>query len=106
MSHTLHIYAQGYWHGDAFIVGTREALVALRDAIDGAIANGSADCESSVNDGEGFRARVLQMDEGQLQKLEQPYIETLCNNQGIHPSVIYGKLQEKVEDQNVTQEPS
>lgn len=53
---TLHIYSPYQWHDEAFIVGTREALTALRDAIAEALsgAEGSAASLSFAADGEGF----------------------------------------------------
>ena len=38
----LHIYAQEIWHGDAFILGNKEALESLRAAIDAAFMKGRA----------------------------------------------------------------
>ena len=37
----LHLYAQPFEHADAFIVGDRDSLVKLREAIDDALASGS-----------------------------------------------------------------
>ena len=56
---TLHIIAHGGNHDPAFVVGTAEALTALRDAIDAAIANGHALVRTYAADGEGYRLAVM-----------------------------------------------
>ncbi len=52
----LHIHAQSHEHSQATIIGTREALIAMRDAIDRALAdkNGEAEMKAMVGDGEGY----------------------------------------------------
>jgi hypothetical protein len=57
----LHILPQRQWHDPAWIVGTRGALTALRDALTAAIAlpetEGRAPavvCDAMANDGEGY----------------------------------------------------
>ena len=56
----LHIYGQVYNHDHAFIVGNREALESLRDAIEAALETGSAVGETSpfTADGEGYVLKV------------------------------------------------
>lgn len=72
----LHIYAQGQWHGDASIVGTREALKGLRDAIDKCLLTGmDAEAEGIVRDGEGFRVRVAVRSMDALAGMPVPYTE-------------------------------
>ncbi len=56
---TLHIHSQQQWHDDAWIIGSRVALQALRDAIDVALQEGRSLCESFVNDGEGFSTFII-----------------------------------------------
>ena len=51
----LHLYGQGAWHDDVWIVGDHEALVELMATIQRARNMGEGVCEASVNDGEGFR---------------------------------------------------
>jgi len=70
---TLHVYAQGSFHESAYIAGTPEALKALRDAIDLALAKGRGICTSFVNDGEGFDAVVVRVDSETAFKLAVPY---------------------------------
>jgi hypothetical protein len=54
----LHIIAQSQWHSSAFIVGNRNGLIVLRDAIDEAIRQGSAEANAMVSDGEGYGIEI------------------------------------------------
>lgn len=58
----LHIHAQKAHHDDAFIVGSREGLLAMRKAIDLALDNRMAAAEVSVGDGEGYHVLVMLID--------------------------------------------
>jgi hypothetical protein len=51
----LHIHAQSHEHSHATIIGTREALIAMRDAIDRALTdkNGETEMKAMAGDGEG-----------------------------------------------------
>jgi hypothetical protein len=71
----LHIYAQGAWHGDAAICGTRGALEALRAAIDRALTEGKGECEAFVNDGEGYDIGVRLETSESADKLPLPYVD-------------------------------
>lgn len=68
MMSILHIYAQQAPHDEAFIVGNREGLLALRRAIDAALSqkNGQSKESAFVSDGEGFDVHVI-LQEGNLQ---------------------------------------
>ena len=54
----LHVYGQFCWHSEAAIVGTKNGLVALRDAISKAIDTGSGTAEAFATDGEGYAIEV------------------------------------------------
>lgn len=54
----LQIVGQHSHHDDAMIIGTADALRALRDLIDGAIANETAATEFMPSDGEGYTTFV------------------------------------------------
>lgn len=58
----LHIHAQGAHHDDAFIVGTRGGLLALREAIDLALTVRTGASEVSVGDGEGYCVLAMLID--------------------------------------------
>ena len=58
----LHIHAQEDHHNDAFIVGTRAGLLALREAIDLALTVRTGASEVSVGDGEGYCVLAMLID--------------------------------------------
>lgn len=58
----LHVYGAPQWHSSVEIVGNSNALTVLRDAIDAALAEGSAKVSVMANDGEGYAIDV-QMDD-------------------------------------------
>ena len=92
----LHIYGQSDWHSEAFIVGDREALIFLRNAIDRAIENGkpesvgigrgrntdvsldSADSCVFVNDGEGYEPIVICASPETMDKMAVPYTDEIA----------------------------
>lgn len=61
----LHIYSPLCSHDHAFIVGNREALEALRDAIEDALEIGqnTGAITASTADGEGFELKVYREEE-------------------------------------------
>lgn len=54
----MHVYPQSQWHMPVDIRGTTEALVALRDALDRALAEGTAKATAYANDGEGYEINI------------------------------------------------
>lgn len=54
----LHLIAQSRWHEPAFVVGNRAGLIALRNAIDAALARAEPAAEVMCRDGEGYRVHV------------------------------------------------
>lgn len=59
----LHLYAQYSHHDDAQIMGDRESLIALREAIDQALAKDEEIVmEAFTNDGEGYQVHVTCLD--------------------------------------------
>lgn len=71
----MHIYAQHGWHGEALILGTREALANLREAIDRALAdkNGEAKAEAIAGDGEGYAVEIRRVPRSAVQHAKMPY---------------------------------
>lgn len=69
----LHVYAPVTWHDEAGIVGTRDALVALRAAIDDALANRRSTFETFVANGEGYDLHVVCVEPEDLDRIEYPY---------------------------------
>lgn len=75
MERILHIYAQAFEHGEAFIVGTEESLLALRGAIDQALAANIGECDNFVSDGEGYSTYVIKVVKDEAETLGRPYAE-------------------------------
>jgi len=70
---TLHIFAQQSWHEEAFLIGTKEALTAVRDAINMALRDGESSASAFAADGEGYDIIVRVVDESVMNKLALPY---------------------------------
>jgi hypothetical protein len=78
---TLHLYAQVQWHDNAYIVGTKNSLTELRNAIDLAIAGHEVKMEADVADGEGYDVFVVMLDDHEplWNELRVPYTDSLFN---------------------------
>lgn len=74
---TLHIYSPTWPHADGFIVGDRESLGRLKDAIDYALLSPTGRKDLSIdafaNDGEGYSLRVMCVDSAIMSTLEAHY---------------------------------
>lgn len=72
----LHIYAQHSEHSPAEIRGNREALTALRNAIDRALAgkNGESETKGITADGEGYSVEIRRVPRSSLQRSRLPYV--------------------------------
>lgn len=91
----LHIYAQSDWHAPAHIIGSKLSLTTLRDAINQALESGDGKCESFTNDGEGFDAVVIRVDDPkQFVKMHVPYMLDIAKEK---PSDAFDKLITRVE---------
>jgi hypothetical protein len=75
----LHLYAQGYEHSSASIMGTQQGLEALRDALDEAIRKGKAKAEVFVRDGEGYHVEITRTSYQGMEKEYLPYLYLLEN---------------------------
>lgn len=83
----IHIYGQYQWHDDAFIVGDRDSLIALRNAIDKAIKGDKAGLDTFTNDGEGYTINIVVTPGDFFGTLKVPYsMETTWEWGGVHPS--------------------
>ena len=79
MNNILHVYGQGQWHEEVFIVGDKVALQLLVNAINKAISDGAGECQTSVNDGEGFDVYIHRVNDQQtLDKLAVPYTKDVA----------------------------
>lgn len=78
-SNILHVFSNEVWHESAAIVGGREALVKLKEAIDKALSEGEATFETMVNDGEGYNVNVMCVeDEEVITVLAVPYTDEIA----------------------------
>ncbi len=78
MRKLLHIYAQPFEHGEAWVVGTREGLEELRNALNRVLAvaspwpfdtiprDTSTSLDAETTDGEGYKTLIVVVDEKQL----------------------------------------
>ncbi|SHH21482.1 hypothetical protein [Virgibacillus chiguensis] len=74
------IYAQDSWHMESFIIGNKEGLLELKNAIDEALNNKIGEAELFPSDFEGYTTYVaLVEDEEKFAKLCMPY----TNEQGV-----------------------
>ena len=73
----LHIRGQFSYHCEAYIVGSRVGLTALRDAISAALADGDGEATAIANDGEGYAVTVRRT--SRLRDMgAPPYIDELA----------------------------
>jgi hypothetical protein len=89
---TLNIYGQEFYHTDAFIVGTKEALSALRAALNKALDDDDdsvpvANLQIFASDGEGYSINIICASDEDMEKLELPY-----NDQDINPIESFTEL--------------
>lgn len=69
----LHVYGQHCEHDEAFIIGTRDALLALRAAIDASLTQDHAAADVYAADGEGYDLIVKCLPEDALDLKSLPY---------------------------------
>lgn len=71
----LHLFSQGFEHDDGAIVGTRDALLALKAGIEQALVgdHGTGCVEAFVNDGEGYRLNIYRVSEVEMGRMARPY---------------------------------
>ena len=79
----LHIYSQHAEHADTCIIGNRQGLEALRDAISSVLFSFVSPCSSSmdafVGDGEGFSCHVIGLLDIDFDNLAVPYTAEYAN---------------------------
>lgn len=86
--HVLHVYAPSCEHDEAYLVGTREGLTKLREAIDRALGARAQHCASdaiehfSDSAGEGYDVYVKVVPEAIQNNLELPYAESVGRSLG------------------------
>jgi hypothetical protein len=68
----LHVVPQYTYHADAEIVGTADALTALRDAISYALKRGESEIDTFGSDGEGYTLTVRKLTDPEFAE-QTPY---------------------------------
>jgi len=84
----MHIYAQDAWHDNAYIMGDREALAGLRDAIDTALRDGIGAGTVVASDGEGYDVVVRLCTVAELNELSGHYTALCarrCRSEAVEP---------------------
>jgi len=92
---TLHIYAQDIFHAPAYVIGNREGLEQLRDAINIALVDGVASKVAFASDGEGYEIYVGKTSTNkQWSNVQMPYTDhEFCGKPyGASPSAILHRL--------------
>lgn len=76
----LHLYAQSQWHDEAYLVGNRTGLVALRDAFTRLLDEDqtTATVLAYVNDGEGYDLIVHKVPRAVFDRLRKPYTDPIA----------------------------
>jgi len=78
----LHIYGQGVWHDDVYIVGNEIALKKLKNVLDEALINQSHQDNFFINDGEGYSIKVSNVNN--IEKYGVPYSEEMAQEQNLN----------------------
>ncbi len=73
----IHIYGQPMWHCDAGIVANKEALVAMRVAIDKALIDNEAIVSTMTDDGEGYDI-IIVCKEDNWDEVAFPYTDEIA----------------------------
>lgn len=80
----VHIFPQPDNHQEALIIGNKNGLIALRDAINKTLETGKGGCILMPADGENFECKILMNNEDWQepfwQRMKVPYAELADNN--------------------------
>ena len=75
---TVHIYGQGAWHDDIYIVGDKDGLKQLLRAVACAIHKGEGEADVFAGDGEGYTIRAAQVEPDRTALLRTPYTDEIA----------------------------
>ncbi|RXH51250.1 hypothetical protein D6T70_12350 [Kurthia gibsonii] len=68
-----HIYAQNSWHDEAYIIGNRQGLEKLRDALTLTLEKGNTKNNFWPKDLEGYDVLIACVEDAEMNDLELPY---------------------------------
>lgn len=92
-----HLYGQGMWHDNAYIVANRIGLEKLREAIDMALNNGEFRMSSSTSDDEGYSLFVSCVpDNFDWDSIELPYHDTYIFEKAKPPVLAFNRYRLKL----------
>jgi hypothetical protein len=88
----IHLYSNFTYHDPAYLCGTKESLIELREAINLALREGKAEFEAFTADGEGYELNVYCLNDDGMSNLQLPYTDPSYTHdpQSLHPSVFDG----------------
>jgi len=89
----IHIYGQSMNHDDLFIIGNKEGLIALSDALDMVSAHWNDDSigvDVFAKDGEGYKIIIKRANDDEMEQLMLPYTEGYANWKGKSPVELIG----------------
>ena len=76
---TCHIFGQQMWHGEAYLIANRTALLELKEAIDVALKHEETRLGLMPSDGEGYDLFIKCVeDDFEWEELEMPYHDREC----------------------------
>lgn len=83
MSETLQIYAQSGPHDRAFICGTKEDLINLRDVLNILLQRdlSKVSYDTFTSDGEGYTLRIIKLEENDFYDLQLPYTSDIFSEE-------------------------
>lgn len=85
----LHIFQQTMWHDDAYLIGNRTALEALKAKIDIALEHGASYDSAGgffQNDGEGYTIGIICADNLLMQDINTAYTDEVAFEEASGPA--------------------
>lgn len=90
----MHVFGQVMWHDEVQIVADTKALLALKKAVEDALATGSGFSLAFPGDGEGFNVLIAKVDDEKVyDTLAVPYSDEIAaekNDTAIWPHTLDG----------------
>lgn len=74
----VHIWQQLMWHCNGYIIGNKEGLLKLKEAIDKAINSGKSEAETFASDGEGYNIKVICIEDEETEYLAVSYTDEVA----------------------------
>jgi|WetSurMetagenome_2_1015567.scaffolds.fasta_scaffold27392_3 hypothetical protein len=78
----VHVWQQLMWHCDGYIIGNREGLSNLKDAIEDALKNNQSKSQVFSSDGEGYDIKIICTEE--TEHLAVTYTDEIAQEKSEH----------------------